>query len=65
MSPNNILQEADPPPLKLQVANGDIQTPIKTIQVQFEIGECTFKETFIVASKITGLILGLTFLKKQ
>ena len=65
MSPNNILQEADPPPFKLQVANGDIETPIKTIQVQFEIGDWTFKETFIVANKITGLILGLTFLKNN
>ena len=36
MSPNNILLEADPPPFKLQVANGDIETPIKTIQVQLK-----------------------------
>ena len=63
MSPNNLLQESDPPPFKLQVANGDIETPIKSIQVQFEIGDWTFKETFIVASKINGPILGLTFLK--
>ena len=65
MSPNNILQEADPPPFKLQVANGDIETPIKTIQVEFEIGDWTFQETFIVASKITGPILGLTSLKNS
>ena len=65
LSPNNILQEADPPPFKLQVANDDIETLIKTIQVQFEIGDWAFKETFIVASKITGPILGLTFLKNN
>ena len=65
MSPNNILQEADPPPFKLQVAKGDKETTIKTIQVQFEIGDLTFKETFIVASKIRGPILGLTFLKNN
>ena len=65
MSPNNILQEADHPPCKLQVANGDIGSPTKTIQVQFEIGEWTFKETFIVANKITGPILGLSFLKNS
>ena len=65
MSPNNISQEADPPPFKLQVANGDTGTPIKATQVQFEIGDWTFKETFIVASKITGPILGLTFLKNN
>ena len=65
MSPDNILQEADPPPFKLQVANGDIESPTKTIQVQFEIGDWTFKETFIVANKITGPILGLPFLKNN
>ena len=59
-SPNNILQEADPPPFKQQVPNGDIESPTKTIQVQFEIGDWTFKETFIVANKITGPILGLS-----
>ena len=65
MSPANILKESDPPPFKLQVANGDIETPIRTIQIQFEIGDWTFKETFIVANKITGPILGLTFLKSN
>ena len=62
MSPANILKESDPPPFKLQVANGDIETPIRTIQIQFEIGDWTFKETFIVANKITGPIIGITFL---
>ena len=65
MSPDNILQETDPPPFKLQVANGDIESPTRTIQLQFEIGDWTFKETFIVANKITGPILGLTFLKSN
>ena len=65
MSPNNILQEADPPPFKLQVANGDIESPTKTIQVQFEIGDWTFKETFIVVNKITGPILGHSVLKNN
>ena len=65
MSPANILKESDPPPFKLQVANGDKETPTRIIQIQFEIGDWTSKETFIVASKITGLILGLTFLKSN
>ena len=65
MSPDNILQEADPPPFKLQVANGDLESPTKTIQVQFEIGDWTFKETFIVANKITDPILGLSFLRNN
>ena len=62
VSPDNILKEMDPPAFKLQVANGDIETPTKTVQLQFELGDWTFKETFIVATKMTGPILGLTFL---
>ena len=65
VSPDNILKEMDPPAFKLQVANGDIETPTKTVQLQFELGDWTFKETFIVATKMTGPILGLTFLKNN
>ena len=65
VSPDNILKEMDPPTFKLQVANGDIETPTKTVQLQFELGDWTFKETFIVATKMTGPILGLTFLKNN
>ena len=65
VSPDNILKEMDPPTFKLQVAKGDIQTPTKTVQLQFELGDWTFKETFIVATKMTGPILGLTFLKNN
>ena len=55
----------DPPTFKLQVANGNIEAPTKTVQLQFEIGDWTFKGTFIVATKITGTILGLTFLENN
>ena len=65
VSPDNILKEMDPPAFKLQVANGDIETPTKTVQLQFELGDWTFKETFIVATKMTGPILGLSFLKNN
>ena len=65
VSPDNILKEMDPPAFKLQVANGDIETPTKTVQLQFELGDWTFKETFFVATKMTGPILGQTFLKNN
>ena len=55
MSPNNILQEADPPPFKLQVANGDIESPTKTIQVQFEIGDSTFKKLLSLRTRSQAL----------
>ena len=65
MSPKDIVKELEPPPFKLQVANGDIETPTKTIILQFEIRDWNFKETFIVAKRLTGPILGLTFLKNN
>ena len=65
ISPGNIIKEMVPTKLKLQVANGDIKAPTETVQLQFEIGDWTLKETFIVATKFTGLILGLTFLKNN
>ena len=65
MSPKDIVIEMEPPPSKLQVANGDIEAPTKTILLQFEDGDWNFKETFIVAQRLTGPILGLTFLKNN
>ena len=65
MSSKDIVKEMEPPPFKLQVANGDIEAPTKTILLEFEIGDWNFKETFIVAQKLTGPILGLTFLKNH
>ena len=59
------LQKNGATPFKLQVANGDIETPTKTISIQFEIGDWNFKQTFIVAKRITGPILGITFLKNN
>ena len=65
MSPKDIVKEMEPPPFELQVANGDIEAPTKTIIIQFECGDWSFKETFIVAQRLTGPILGLTFLKNN
>ena len=55
----------EPPPFKLQVANGDIEDPKKTILLQYEIGDMNFNETFIVAQRLIGPILGLAFLKNN
>ena len=55
MSPKDIVKELEPPPFNLE-------TPTKTIILQFKIGDWNFKETFIVVTRLTGPILGLTFL---
>ena len=65
MSPKDIVTEMEPPPFKLRVANDDIEDPTRTTLLQFEIGVWNFKETFIVAQRLTGPKLGLTFLKNN
>ena len=65
MFPKDIVKKLAPPIFKLQVANGDIGIPTKTIILQFEIGDWNFKGTFIVAKRFTCPILGLTFLKNN
>ena len=61
MSPKDIVKELEPPHFKIQIANGDIETTTKAIILQFETGDWNSKETFIVAKRLTGPILGLTF----
>ena len=64
-SPDDIVKEAEPPGFKLQVANGDLEAPLKTAILKFEIGDWNFKETFIIAERMSGPILGITFLKNN
>ena len=64
-SPKDIVKEMELSISNLQVANGDTETPTKTIMLQFEIGDWKFKETLIVAKRITGPILGHTFLENN
>ena len=42
VSPDNIVKAMDPATFKLQVANGDLEAPIKIVQLHFEIGDWTF-----------------------
>ena len=46
----------------LQMSPKDI---VEAVILQFDIGDWNFKETFIVAKRLTGPILGLTVLKNN
>ena len=63
LSPEDIVKEMEPQPFKLLVANGDFEDPTQTILLHFEIEDWNVKETFIVAYRLTGPKLDLTFLK--
>ena len=58
-APNNILKIDNPPNFQIQVANGQLEKPISTATLKFEIGDNSFAEHFVVMKKLTGPIIGL------
>ena len=47
------------------VANGQLEAPIATVELQFEVGDITFREKFIVMTNLTGPLNGLLFLQRN
>ena len=64
-APKSILKIDDPPNFQIQVANGQLEKPLSTATLKFEIGENSFAEHFIVMKKLTGLIIGLHFMRNN
>ena len=64
-APNNILKIDDPPTFQIQVAYGQLEKPISTATLKFEIGDNTFAEHFVVMKKLTGPIIGLHFMRNN
>ena len=59
---NNIIKIDDPPNFQIQVANGQLEKPLSTTTLKFEIGDNSFAENFVVMKKLTGPITGLHFM---
>ena len=64
-APNNILKIDDPINFQLQVANGQLEKPLSTATLKFEIGDNSFAEHFAVIKKLTGPIFGLHFMRNN
>ena len=64
-TPNNILKIDDPPNFQIQVANGQLEKPLSTATLKFELGDKTFAEHFVVMKKLTGPIIGLHFMRSN
>ena len=64
-APNNILKIDDPPNFQIQVANGQLEKPLSTATLKFEIGDNSFAEHFVVMKKLTGPIFGLHFMRNN
>ena len=64
-APKNILKIDDPPSFQIQVANGQLEKPLSTATLKFEIGDNSFAEHFVVMKKLTGPITGLHFMRNN
>ena len=64
-APKNILKIDDPPNFRIQLANGQLEKPLATATLRFEIGDNTFAEHFVVMKKLTGPIIGLHFMRNN
>ena len=62
-APNNILKIDEPPNFQIQVGNGQLEKPLSTATLKFEIGDNSSAEHFVVMKKLTGPILRLHFMK--
>ena len=64
-APQTKLNEAPPPDFHIKLANGYLETPSATVEIQFEVGNILFKEGFIVMTNPTTPIIGLLSLQRN
>ena len=62
--PHTILNEGPPPEFQIMVANGQLEAPTATVELQFEVGDIIFREQFIVKTNLTSPLIGLLFLQR-
>ena len=62
---NNFLKIADPPNFQVQVANGQLEKPLSTAILKFEVGDKAFSEHFVVMKKLSAPIIGLHFMRNN
>ena len=63
--PNNIIKIDDPPNFQIQVANDQLEKPLATTRLKFEIAANIFAEHFVVKKKLTGPFEGLHFMRNN
>ena len=60
---SNILKIEDPPNFQIQLAIGQLEKPIATTTLEFNIGDHIFAEHFVVMKNLTGHNIGLHFIR--
>ena len=64
-APHTFLNEGPLPEFQIMVANGQLEAPIATVELQFEVGDITFREKFKYMTNLTSLLIGLLFLQRN
>ena len=65
LAPHTILNENPSPEFQIMVANGQLEAPIATVELKFEVGDFIFREKFIVMINLTSPLIGLLFLQRN
>ena len=60
-APSNIPKIDETPNFQIQVAKGQLEKPIATTTLKFDIGDHIFAEHFVVMKNLTGPIIALHF----
>ena len=64
-SDNCIITVYPQPPFKIECANAQLEQPIATADIQFNIGTYTFTDTYVTFSKTSFPIIGLNFMRNH
>ena len=60
------IKETGPPPnLQIMVANGQLEVPIGTVLLEFEVADFLLKENFIIMKNLPNPLIGLCFLRRN
>ena len=65
LAPHTLLNEGPPPEFQIVVANGQLEAPIATVELQFEVGDIKLREKFLVVTNLTSPLIGLLFLQRN
>ena len=60
------IKETGPPPnFQIMVANGQLEVPIGTVLLEFEVADFMLKESFIIMKNLPNPLIGLCFLRRN
>ena len=63
---NEAIKETGPPPnFQIMVANGQLEVPIGTVLLEFEVADSMLKENFIIMKNLPNPLIGLCFLRRN